>query len=98
MRITAAIIREVEQKFATGLWSQRRLSDYLGIARYTVRAIVLGKFAFRVEEEQEESMVDRCGRRRLPSRCKGCGGLVHKPCRLCAIRAIKSQPAKRGKR
>jgi hypothetical protein len=76
--------------------SERRIAAIAGVSRGTVKAVSLGRLIVGRRTckrnpnaptppayHHGESSLDRF------ERCEGCGGMVVKPCYLCAIRAVK---------
>ncbi|HZZ27146.1 MAG TPA: helix-turn-helix domain-containing protein [Pirellulales bacterium] len=79
-----AKVDEIRLLLAKGTVSQRQIARELGISRGTVGAIAAGKrpnYSIKIPDEGIDRMV-------MPTRCRGCGGLVRAPCRLCRIRAL----------
>jgi hypothetical protein len=78
--VSPSKVEDVRRLLAQGM-SQRRIACQLGVSRGTVGGIASGKrpnYALKIHEEPAS---------RLPAiRCRGCGGLVHPPCRLCKVR------------
>jgi hypothetical protein len=88
-----AKVEEVHRLLALGNISQRQIARELGISRGTVGAIASGKrldFPANIPEADFQCLLP-------PMRCRGCGGLVHHPCRLCRIRALISREQARAK-
>ncbi len=83
--IATALIDEVRRMLREEFLSQRKIATVLGVSRWTVNAVALG----RRPEHRDHSSRDENGFT-PPSgrhvRCPGCGGLVQMPCLLCYIR------------
>lgn len=87
--IDLAKIKEAERMLAEGTFSHRKIAKAVGISRATVGKIASG--------ERPDYEARRLARASEPeptgplTRCSGCGGMVHTPCRLCRIRKLKAQ-------
>lgn len=86
--IAVSKVDEIRQLLAEGRLSQRQIAKATGISRATVGAIAAGKRPdYSLRQRPRDALEDE------PlgplARCGGCGGLVHMPCRLCRIRALK---------
>lgn len=69
--------------------SQRTIARITGVSRATIGAVAAGRrpdypLRPRADEDDERPQGP-------PERCRGCGGLVYMPCRLCRVRAIKAK-------
>jgi hypothetical protein len=85
--LSPAKVSEIRRLLARGNISQRQVARELGISRGTVDAVASGKrpdYPVRIVEEDYECLLP-------PVRCRGCGGMVHGPCRLCRMRALKAR-------
>src|SRR5580693_1923563 len=85
--LSPAKVDDIRQLLARGNVSQRQISRMLEVSRGTVGAIASGKrpnYPVIVQEEEIDSSIP-------PTRCRGCGGLVYVPCRLCRVRALKAR-------
>lgn len=82
--IAPSIVAEIKRLLAEGKWSGRKIARMLGVSRGSVSAIANGKRpdyeARRTDGEEEAEPLGPLGR------CSECGGMVHLPCRLCAVR------------
>lgn len=81
-----SVIQEVQQLLEAGDLSQRQIALRVGVSRGTVGALASGKrgiFGKEPQSELQSSSAPACP----PERCRGCGGLVLKPCRLCRVRS-----------
>ncbi|HEY5312741.1 MAG TPA: hypothetical protein VIK18_09475 [Pirellulales bacterium] len=86
MKITSAMVDEVERMLAQGLVSQRKIAKLVGISRGTVNSIALGR------RPRISAPADAFEPQRGPLvRCPGCGGRVFLPCLLCHIRQLKAK-------
>jgi DNA-binding XRE family transcriptional regulator len=83
---TPAKVAEVRQLLAQGNISQRQIARFLGISRGTVGAIASGK---RPDYSPKIPELPLC--LLPPVRCRGCGGYVHPPCRVCRLRNLRAQ-------
>jgi transcriptional regulator with XRE-family HTH domain len=90
MRITRAIVEDVLRLLGEKKLSQRKIAKRIGISRATVGSIASGK---RLPSEDRIPLGNDDFDRPLgpPTRCKGCGGMVYLPCRLCQVRALKAK-------
>ena len=84
--IASTVIDSIRELLAEGRLSQRKIACRLGVSRGTVASVALGRRpdyeAIRRRREQREQPI-------VPgpvARCRTCGGRVHMPCRLCAVR------------
>jgi predicted transcriptional regulator len=85
--LTPAKITEARRLLDRGLMSQREIARELGISRTTLRAIAKGRRPeIPVDAAEDDS---KC--QLPPVRCRGCGGMVHAPCRLCRLRELKAR-------
>jgi hypothetical protein len=85
--LSPAQVEEIRRLLARGNISQRQIARELRISRGTIGAIASGKrpnYPITIPEEDVACTLP-------PVRCRGCGGLVHAPCRLCRMRAIKAR-------
>lgn len=84
--VSPGTVSLVRRLLAAGNLSQRQIAESAGVSRTSVAKIAAGHEMF-------------CHRRRFldaggenlpigpPERCRGCGGLVFPPCRLCRVRS-----------
>ncbi|HEX4132910.1 MAG TPA: hypothetical protein VHZ24_22950 [Pirellulales bacterium] len=89
MRITQAMVFEVQRLLTQEKLSHRRVAKLVGISRSTVGKIATGRRrAWPDRPASDDSYSIR------PSgpvaRCPGCGGRVYLPCRLCHVRMLKA--------
>ncbi len=91
--LALAKVKEVERMLAEGRLSQRKIAKAIGVSRGVVSDIAHGK-----RPDYEERMRAR-GDEYEPlgpiERCRGCGGRVYMPCRLCRVRALKAHDDQR---
>jgi hypothetical protein len=80
--LSDAIVLEIRRLLSEGQLSWREIADRLGVSRSFVANVAGGRRALRTMP-----MVEK--RDSLPSRCRKCGGLVYKPCRLCRTRTYQ---------
>lgn len=94
--IASAVIDEVRRLLQEQKLSQRMIARQVGVSHGTVNAIWLGKRpghrASRPDEDEEAPLFDPTP----PQRCPSCGGLVHMPCLLCRVRALREK-TRRGR-
>lgn len=82
-------VAEVKRLLAEGSLSQRRIAKQTGVSRATVGAIASGKRPdYSIRRPEETDPLTPTG---PPSRCKGCGGMVYLPCRVCYVRRLKAR-------
>jgi hypothetical protein len=87
MKITLAMVEEAERLLAAGELSQRKIAALVGMSRASVGNIANGRRPHRLHHVVE-TFVPCSG---PLQRCPGCGGMVHVPCLLCHIRAMKTR-------
>lgn len=80
-----AIILEIRRRLEEGRLSWRAIGRQLGVSRGVVGNVAKGLRGVQTTPmvQKQESKPQEP----LPSRCRGCGGMVYKPCRLCRTRA-----------
>jgi hypothetical protein len=81
--LAAKIVAEVRRLLETKTHSQRRIAALLGISRGSVAAIALGRRREPQAKAAGEAVFEDSG---PPTRCSGCGAMVHMPCLLCRLR------------
>lgn len=81
-------ILQAERLLADGKLSQRKIAAIVGIGRATVSAIVAGKRSSATNDERGGTLDN--GPPGPVERCRGCGGMVYTPCRLCRVRKVKA--------
>ena len=86
--LAPAMVAEIEDLLSAGTLSQRKIAQRLSVSRGTVNAIALGKRPCRTDRQHADVFGFSSG---PPQRCPGCGGMVHMPCLLCRIRAIRER-------
>jgi DNA-binding XRE family transcriptional regulator len=82
--LTPAKVAEARRLLDRGQKSQREIARELEISRTTLRAIANGRRPDVVIDIPEED--PKC--QLPPVRCRGCGGMVHAPCRVCRLRKL----------
>lgn len=85
--ISIGMVAEIRRLLAEGQLSQRKIAKLTGISRATVGAIASGRRP-DYEPRPAQELFDRP--QGPPRRCQGCGGMVYLPCKLCRVRAWKS--------
>ena len=90
--IAPSLINEVRRLLAEGRYSQRKIGEMTGVGRGTVNAVARGKRPDYDEPRHtpEDGPEKPTG---PPGRCKGCGGIVYMPCRLCRTRKLIGESA-----
>ncbi|HEY2759985.1 MAG TPA: hypothetical protein VGI75_04560 [Pirellulales bacterium] len=83
-----AIVEEARRLLGRGELSQRKIAAMLKISRGSIGAIALGR---RPDYPPPDEAEDEHQNLQPPVRCRGCGGLVYAPCRLCRVRAAKAR-------
>lgn len=93
--IRPSVVEEIKRLLAEGRHTQREIARRTGVSRGTVGAIAAGRRP-EYEAARESQAADSEGPTGPPQRCRGCGGLVYRPCRLCRVRRLiaKSQVAR----
>jgi predicted XRE-type DNA-binding protein len=94
--IPATVIAQIQDLLAEGKLSQRKIARIVSVSRATVGLVAAGKrlpIAPRLSE-LEAGLVPSGP----PVRCRGCGGLVYWPCRLCGVRAWIKRRKQHGSR
>jgi DNA-binding XRE family transcriptional regulator len=87
-------IQEVRRLLAQAELSQRTIARMTGVSRATIGAVASGRrpdYQPRVRTDEDDDRPQG-----PPERCRGCGGLVYMPCRLCRVRAIKAADRERA--
>jgi hypothetical protein len=84
--IAPSVIDSIRDLLADDRLSQRQIAQQLGVSRGVVAAVAEGRrpdyAAIRRRREESKQPVVLGPLRRCPT----CGGMVHRPCRLCALR------------
>jgi hypothetical protein len=78
-----AIILEIQRLLQEGELSRRAIAARLGVGRATVDSVANGRRGLR----NPRPLIERHAKQ--ATRCRGCGGLVYKPCRLCRARTYQ---------
>jgi hypothetical protein len=81
---TLAVVDEIRRLLDQGELSQRAIARRLGVSRKVVAAVAAGRR--RSSEPVAPQPPKLVATEVLPVRCRGCGGLVYPPCRLCRAR------------
>lgn len=96
--LPAQLDAEIRRLLAAGE-SQRQIAARLGVSRNTVQAIATGRRQRGGRINANLRFPELAGPDVLPERCRGCGGLVYKPCVLCRARQHRHQrPEVRGQK
>ena len=78
--VSNAIVLEIRRLVAEGELTWTAIADRMNVSRTFVALVASGQRAERTARV--------VGKRAIaPTRCRECGGLVYKPCRLCRTRA-----------
>ena len=90
--LPSAIVQEIRRLLDERRWSQRQIARRLAVSRGIVSAIANGRRGLFGRDPEE---VAPPGPRptSLAARCLSCGGMVFRPCRLCAVRAFRERAA-----
>lgn len=83
--IAPAIVAEIRRLLNEKTLSQRKIAQLTDVSHGTVGAIASGT---RPDYEALRDLSDDDGEEPAgpPERCRGCGGMVYAPCRLCQSR------------
>jgi hypothetical protein len=82
---------EVERLLGSSDLTCSQIARQVGVSRTTVWAIGSGRHEVHRRGRREEVDWDQTLAPQPlepPRRCRGCGGLVYPPCRLCHIRSL----------
>jgi hypothetical protein len=79
--IPPSVVKRIRRLLAEGRLSGREIARLTGVSRGSVTSIARGK---RREPPPAPAKEVSAG---PLTRCPGCGGMVHMPCRLCRLRA-----------
>lgn len=85
--LQVAVVREIRRLLDERMLSQRDIAARLGVSRGTVWRIASGRRGLHGGDDVIR-FTKREATKSLPTRCAGCGGKVHMPCRLCRTRAF----------
>lgn len=83
------VIDEIKALLAANELSQREIARRTGISRGTINAIANSRRAIRGPRPVEDEPAPWF--RGPIIRCRGCGGRVYAPCRLCLVRDFKAK-------
>ena len=84
--LAESLVDQVFRLLTEGRMSQRKIALRTGVSRGIVCAIARGTRPLDLRPKCADDDPDRpLG---PPARCRGCGGMVYMPCRLCRVRAI----------
>ena len=75
------VVLEIRRLLDEGNLSWRAIGERIGVSRTMVGHVAKGR-------RRPKSLVAE-GKTQLPSRCRKCGGMVYKPCRLCRVRSYQ---------
>lgn len=80
---------EVQRLLRCGELTCGQIARRVGVSRTTVWAIDCGRHEVRrIRRDDDFDEPPTPQPQEPPRRCRGCGGLVYPPCRLCRIRAL----------
>jgi len=85
-----ATVEGIIQLLNEGKFSQREIADKMAVCQTTVSDVASGKrglFGRTRHMRQFSPTIPNV----LPERCRGCGGMVYKPCLLCKARRYRRQ-------
>lgn len=92
--LSPELVAEIRRLLAARQLSQRKIARQLGVSRATIGAIANGRRPdYEPRQPRDEEPLRPEG---PPRRCRGCGGLVYLPCRLCRVRSIKRRDEHRA--
>ncbi len=83
--LAESLVDQVFRLLSEGQMSQRKIALLTGVSRGIVGAIARGRRRLDLRPKCADDDDRPLG---PPTRCRGCGGMVYMPCRLCRIRAI----------
>ncbi|HWB00681.1 MAG TPA: helix-turn-helix transcriptional regulator [Pirellulales bacterium] len=89
MRITQAMVWDVQRMLNEDRMSQRAVARAVGISRSTVGKIASGQRPAWPDRQPDGDCYSIRPTGPI-GRCPGCGGRVYMPCRLCHVRVLKS--------
>ncbi len=72
--------------------SHREIARMTGVSRATISQVAKGR---RPDYRPRSRVEEEVRPQGPPERCRGCGGLVYMPCRLCFVRAIQVEERER---
>jgi hypothetical protein len=78
--LSDALIMEIRRLLDEGRLTHRQIAAKVGVSRGVVTNISAGRRDLRMNGE---------GKFSIPARCRQCGGMVYKPCRLCRTREFQ---------
>ena len=85
--IAQSKIEEVQRMLAETDFSQRKIAKMTGVSRAVVGSVASGKRPdYEAIRKEKNDLYQPTGPLK---RCKGCGGMVYDPCRLCKLRAVR---------
>lgn len=90
--LPTTVVLEIRRLLDERRWSHRQIARRLAVSRAIVGAIASGRRGLYGREPQRPAPPGprpTC----VPARCRGCGGMVYHPCRLCAVRASRRRVA-----
>ena len=98
--ITPATARRIQAMHQDG-YTRRRIAEVLSVSERTIWRVTHGHWHEKQRAREQRQAAPRPQpqplEEPLPSgpyvRCRGCGGKVQMPCRLCRLRARQTTPA-----
>jgi hypothetical protein len=94
--LSTALVLEIRRLLDEGQLSQRAIAARLGVSRGSVHNVASGRYGRSGRAAAEALDPIEPPPERLV-RCRGCGGRVFTPCRLCQARAYRERVARIGR-
>ena len=79
-------LEQAQRLFKSG-YTLEQVRKATGIGRHKCEAIRCGK----IRNSAGEFVFEKKTGMRIPKRCKGCGGKVYMPCKLCELRRRQAE-------
>ena len=91
--IASSVLKEIQRLLAEGKWSFREVGRMTGVSHGTVSRVAHGQLPIAIAPEPLDE--EEPGALSGPLvRCRGCGGRVEMPCRLCSVRERSAGPSR----